>query len=41
MMNEQQSVINYVLKNEFSLRKESVKENATFKLGRQKFVIDF
>ena len=40
-MNEQQSVINYVLKNEFSLRKESVKENATFKLGRQKFVIDF
>jgi hypothetical protein len=40
-MNDQQSVINYVLKNEFSLRKESVSENATFKLGRQKFVIDF
>ena len=40
-MNEQQSVINYVLKNEFSLRKESVQENAIFKLGRQKFVIDF
>jgi hypothetical protein len=41
MMNEPQSVINYVLKQQFSLRNESVRENATFKLGRQKFVIDF
>ena len=40
-MNQQESVINYVLKKEFSIRNESVRENATFKLGRQKFVIDF
>lgn len=40
-MNTEESVINYVLRNEFNSRKIPIRENATFKFGRQKYVIDF
>lgn len=40
-MNEQESVVNIVLRQEFSQRKFNVKENATFKFGRIKYVLDF
>jgi len=41
LMNEQESVVNIVLRQELSKRKFNVKENATFKLGRTKYVLDF
>ena len=41
LMDAQESVINHVLRNELSLRKMDVKENASFRFGRRKFVIDF
>jgi hypothetical protein len=40
-MNTEESVINLVLRNELSLRKIPVRENATFRFGRNKYVIDF
>lgn len=40
-MDAQESVINHVLRNELSLRKVDVIENASFRLGRRNFVIDF
>ncbi len=40
-MNEQESVVNIVLRQEFSQRKFNVKENVAFKLGRTKYVLDF
>ncbi|MHA1198582.1 MAG: hypothetical protein ACTSQF_04440 [Candidatus Heimdallarchaeaceae archaeon] len=40
-MSTEESVVNYVLRNEFNLRKIPIRENATFKFGRQKYVIDF
>ena len=40
-MDTQESVINHVLRNELSLRKMDVIENATFRFGRRNFVIDF
>ncbi len=40
-MSTEESVINYVLRNEFKLRKIPVRENATFKFGRKNHVIDF
>lgn len=40
-MNEQESIINLVLRKELTTRKLPVKENATFRFGRKKFVIDF
>ena len=40
-MNEQESVVNIVLRHELSQRNFNVQENATFKLGRTKYVLDF
>lgn len=40
-MNEQESVVNIVLRQELSQRKFNVIENATFKLGRTKYTLDF
>lgn len=40
-MNEQESIVNIVLREELSQRKFNVSENATFKLGRNKYTIDF
>ncbi len=40
-MNEQESVVNIVLRQELSKRKFNVEENAIFKLGRTKYVLDF
>jgi len=40
-MNTEESVINYVLRNEFHIRKIPIRENATFRLGRKTYVIDF
>ena len=40
-MNTEESVINYVLRNEFTTRKIPIRENATFRFGRKKYVIDF
>ena len=40
-MNEEGSIISYVLKQEFSTRNLHVNENATFKFGRKTFVLDF
>ncbi len=41
IMDTQESVINYVLRNELNSRKLSVIENATFKFERRKYVLDF
>ncbi len=41
LMDTQESVINHVLRNELSLRKMDVIENASFRFGRRNFVIDF
>jgi hypothetical protein len=40
-MNEEGSVISYVLRKEFSTRNLHVNENATFKFGRKKYILDF
>lgn len=40
-MSNEESIINYVLRNELAARNVQVKENATFKLDRRKYVIDF
>ncbi|MHA2358303.1 MAG: hypothetical protein ACXABK_06010 [Candidatus Heimdallarchaeaceae archaeon] len=40
-MSEQESIINLVLRKELTTRNLPVKENATFRFGRKKFVIDF
>ena len=40
-MNEQESVVNIVLRQELSQRKFNVQENVTFKLGRTKYILDF
>ena len=40
-MNEQESVVNIVIRQELSQRKFKVQEDATFKLGRTKYVLDF
>jgi len=40
-MNERDSVLNYILRNELASRNLSVLEGATFKIGRRKFVLDF
>lgn len=40
-MNTEESIINYVLRNELESRNIPVRENAAFKLGRRKYVIDF
>ncbi len=40
-MNEQESVVNIVLRQELSQRKFKIQENATFKLERTKYVLDF
>jgi hypothetical protein len=40
-MNNEESIINYVLRNELESRNVPVRENAAFKLGRRKYVIDF
>ena len=40
-MSSEESVINYVLRNELASRNVPVRENATFKFGRKKYVIDF
>ncbi len=40
-MNTEESVINYLLRNEFNTRNIPIRENATFRFGRQKYVIDF
>jgi hypothetical protein len=41
IMSEQESIINLVLRKELTTRNLPVKENATFRFGRKKFVIDF
>lgn len=40
-MNTEESVINYVLRTEFNSRKIPIRENATFRFGRNKYVVDF
>ena len=40
-MNEPESIVNIFLRQELSQRKFNIQENATFKLGRNKYVIDF
>ena len=40
-MNEQESVVNIVLRQELAERKFKIQENASFKLGRNKYVLDF
>ena len=40
-MSTEESVIKYVLRNEFNLRKIPIRENATFRFGRKTYVIDF
>ena len=40
-MNERDSVLNYILRNELASRNLSVLEGATFKIGRRKFILDF
>ena len=40
-MNEKDSVLNYILRNELASRNLSVLEGATFKIGRRKFILDF
>ncbi len=41
LMNERDSVLNYILRNALASRNLSVLEGATFKIGRRKFVLDF
>lgn len=41
LMNNEESIINYVLRNELESRNVPVRENATFKFDRRKYVIDF
>lgn len=41
LMNNEESIINYVLRNELGARNVPVRENATFKFDRRKYVIDF
>jgi len=41
LMDTQESVINHILRNELSIRKMDVIENASFRFGRRIFVIDF
>lgn len=41
LMNERDSVLNYILRNALSSRNLSVLEGATFKIGRRKFILDF
>jgi len=41
LMNNEGSIINYVLSKELESRNVPVRENATFKFGRRKYVIDF
>ena len=41
LMNNEESIVNYVLRNELASRNVPVRENATFKFGRKKYVIDF
>lgn len=40
-MNEQESIVNIVLRQELSQRNFKVKENVTYKLGRTKYILDF
>ena len=40
-MSTEESVINYVLRNEFTTRNIPIRENASFRFGRKKYVIDF
>ncbi len=40
-MSTEESVINYILRNEFNSRKVPVRENVTFKFERKTYVIDF
>ena len=41
LMTTEESLVNYLLRYEFNSRKVPIKENATFKFGRKKYVIDF
>lgn len=41
LMNEQESIVNILLRQELSHRKFNIQENATFKIGRNKYVLDF
>ena len=41
LMNERDSVLNYILRTALASRNLSVLEGATFKIGRRKFVLDF
>ena len=41
LMDERDSVLNYILKTALASRNLSVLEGATFKIGRRKFVLDF
>ena len=41
LMNERDSVLNYILRNALASRNLSVLEGATFKIGRRKFILDF
>ena len=41
LMSNEESIINYVLRNELAARNVQVKENATFKFDRRKYVIYF
>ena len=41
LMNERDSVLNYILRTALASRNLSVLEGATFKIGRRKFILDF